>query len=324
MTPSPWTLPEPMLTEPVSSPDLPVGWAAEPKWDGYRAGLLVGRDGRVAVRSRRGAEMAPAFPEIVRAAQQLGEGCALDGELVVWEAGRLAFGRLQRRLASRGARAEQAAREWPAHFVAFDLLHNGAKDLTGWSYARRRAALEELFAGLPAAGTLALCPSTTDPAVAREWLGWTAAGMEGLCFKRLEERYLPGQRTWHKYKVRITTEAVVGAVTGTPAAPSALLLGRWDQDGQLRYVGRTTTLNPALAHDIGQRLTPAQAGHSWTGWTFSAGWGSRDTLDVRLVEPEVVLEVSADTARDSAGHWRHPVRAHRIRIDLHPHDLPPP
>ncbi|MFF7976239.1 transposase [Streptomyces sp. NPDC007905] len=29
-----WTLPEPMLAAPVSDPDLPPGWAAEPKWEG--------------------------------------------------------------------------------------------------------------------------------------------------------------------------------------------------------------------------------------------------------------------------------------------------
>nr|WP_035876083.1 ATP-dependent DNA ligase [Kitasatospora cheerisanensis] len=312
-----------MLTEPVSSPDLPAGWAAEPKWDGYRAGLLVGRGGQVVLRSRRGAQMAAAFPEVVRAARELGEQVALDGELVVWEGGRLAFERLQRRLASRGARAEQAAREWPAHFVAFDLLHDGEQDLIGWPYERRRTALEGLFADLPAAGPLALCPSTTDPEQAREWLGWTAAGLEGLCFKRLGERYLPGRRAWRKYKVRVTTEAVVGAVTGSIASPATLLLGRQDREGLLRYVGRTTTLNSVLAHDIGERLTPARAGHPWAGWTFSAGWGSRDTLDVHLVEPDLVLEVVADTARDHAGRWRHPVRAHRTRTDLTPDDLPP-
>jgi ATP-dependent DNA ligase len=66
---------------------------------------------------------------------------------VVWERDRLAFERLQQRLARRGAAAAQAAWEWPAHFVAFDLVHRG-DDLTGWPYARRRAALEALFAEL--------------------------------------------------------------------------------------------------------------------------------------------------------------------------------
>ncbi|WP_432171154.1 hypothetical protein [Streptomyces sp. 1222.5] len=29
-----WSLPEPMLTVAVDSPELPAGWGAEPKWDG--------------------------------------------------------------------------------------------------------------------------------------------------------------------------------------------------------------------------------------------------------------------------------------------------
>ncbi|MER7775830.1 hypothetical protein ABTZ21_12580 [Streptomyces sp. NPDC096191] len=43
-----------------------------------------------------------------------------------------------------------------------------------------------------------------------------------------------------KYKVRATADAIVGAVTGPPAAPRALLLGRHDGAGVLRYTGRTT------------------------------------------------------------------------------------
>ncbi|WP_052509457.1 hypothetical protein [Kitasatospora griseola] len=117
--------------------------------------------------------------------------------------------------------------------------------------------------------------------------------------------------------MRATTEAVIGAVTGSAAAPGTVLLGRRDPDGQLRYVGRTTVLNPVMARNVGRRPTPARASHPWTGWEFTAGWGSRETLDVRLVEPEVVVEVSADTARDSAGHWHHPVRT-----DLTPDGLP--
>jgi hypothetical protein len=76
----------------------------------------------VVLRSRRGTEMAPAFPEIVAGAVQVPDATAMDGELVVWDAGRLAFERLQNRLQHRGAGAARAAVEWPAHFVAFDLL----------------------------------------------------------------------------------------------------------------------------------------------------------------------------------------------------------
>ncbi|MGI5397650.1 hypothetical protein [Streptomyces sp. CA-251251] len=52
-----WTLPAPMLTAPVPGPDLPLGSAAEPKWDGYRAQLARWADGRVLLRSRQGTDM---------------------------------------------------------------------------------------------------------------------------------------------------------------------------------------------------------------------------------------------------------------------------
>ncbi|WSQ06610.1 hypothetical protein OG604_01895 [Streptomyces sp. NBC_01231] len=61
---------------------------------------------------------------------------------------------------------------------AFDLVHQ-EDDLTGWPYARRRAALEALFAERGLTAPWLLCPSTTDPVLAREWLSWTAAGVEG-------------------------------------------------------------------------------------------------------------------------------------------------
>src|SRR5690606_23877858 len=134
-----WTLPEPMLATPVADPALPDGWAAEVKWDGWRA-LLSWDAGRLVLRSRQGTDLAPRFPELRSGAVQLPDATALDGELVVWEGGRLAFERLQGRLQRRDAGGR------PAHFVAFDLLRLEGIDTTGWPYRRRRAALEGLFA----------------------------------------------------------------------------------------------------------------------------------------------------------------------------------
>ncbi|MFE9024598.1 ATP-dependent DNA ligase [Streptomyces sp. NPDC007808] len=316
-----WTLPEPMLAAPVPDPALQPGWASEPKWDGFRALISVDA-GRVVLRSRRGTEMAASFPEIVAGAAQLPEATAMDGELVVWEAGRLAFERLQNRLQRRGAGAARAAGEWPAHFVAFDLLRLSATDTTSWPYQRRRAALESVFAARRLSAPWVLCPSTTDPDTVREWLTWASVGMEGVLFKRLDSVYEPGVRGWRKYKVRETTEAIVGAVTGSLAAPSSLLLGRYDDHGRLQLTGRTTTLAQAASSAVAGLLAPARRDHPWTGWSFSAEWGSRETLDVTLVEPELVVEVGVDVARDSSGRWRHPARWHRARPDLSPADIP--
>ncbi|MCM3300497.1 hypothetical protein M4D73_20090 [Streptomyces pseudogriseolus] len=172
--------------------------------------------------------MTASFPEIRSAAlAQLPTDTGIDGEVVVWERDRLAFERLQQRLARRGAAAAQAAREWPAHFVAFDLLHRG-NDLTGWPYARRRAALEELFAERGLTAPFTLCPSTTDPALAREWLSWAAAGVEGLCFKRLEESYRGGVRSWRKYKNAMNCTADRGR-SRCEGGPGALCRLRTDE-----------------------------------------------------------------------------------------------
>jgi hypothetical protein len=114
-------------------------------------------------------------------------------------------------------------------------------------YRERRAALEALFAQQGLRGTWTLCPSTTDPQLAQEWLNWSAAGMEGLVFKPLNSRYTPTARGWQKYKVKHTTEAVIGGVSGSLTDPRTILLGRYDSTGRLQYVGRTTVLSRGVS-----------------------------------------------------------------------------
>ncbi|MEU1918339.1 ATP-dependent DNA ligase [Streptomyces massasporeus] len=150
------------------------------------------------------------------------------------------------------------------------MLRLSGTDTTSWPYQRRRAALESLFAARRLTAPWALCPATTDPDAVREWLTLGAVGMEGVVYKRLDGRYEPGARGWLKYKVRETTEAIVGAVTGCLASPRGLLLGRYDDQQRLQYIGRTTTLARATGNAIGGHLTPGEPGHPWTGWTFSA------------------------------------------------------
>ncbi|MFD0055084.1 hypothetical protein ACFVHR_15265 [Streptomyces sp. NPDC127168] len=90
----------------------------------------------------------------------------------------------------------------------------------------------------------------------------------------------------------------------------------------LRYAGHTTPLARAAARFLKGALLPAAGGHPWTGRTVTASWGSRDVLDVTLVDPQLVVEVDVDVARDAAGRWRHPVRLHRTRPDLSTGSVP--
>ncbi|MET9694840.1 hypothetical protein ABZY81_41730 [Streptomyces sp. NPDC006514] len=115
---------------------------------------------------------------------------------------------------------------------------------------------------------------------------------------------------------------IVGAITGTLTHPHLLVLGRHDQDGRLRAVGRTVPLRPEAARQVAEHLTAAAPGHPWTGAKFSAAWGSRDVLDTTLVRPALVAEVSADRAIDHGGVYRHPLRFQRLRLDVTAVDVP--
>lgn len=312
-----------MLATPVETFALPLNWFAEPKWDGFRAFAARDADGSPTLRSRGGSDLGAAFPEITDAVSRLDCSAVFDGELVVWEETRLAFERLTQRIHRRGAAAQRAAGAWPAHYVAFDLLHVDGRTLLDRPYTERRQALEDLFRRKGLSAPWTLCPSTSDVEVARRWLAWSSAGVEGCVFKDGTEIYRPGARSWRKYRVRDTLEMVVGAVTGAPSRPRILLLGRHDAQGHLRYAGRTSALPAAQARGLDGFLRPVQKDHPWDGRSFSAGWGSQEKLTVALVVPETVVEVSADISRDARGRLRHPVRFVRLRADMAVEDVPP-
>ncbi|MFD7553575.1 ATP-dependent DNA ligase [Streptomyces sp. NPDC059835] len=320
---------EPMLAqarEGIPAPGaLPGGLALEPKFDGYRALLFTPSEpgGPVLLQTRRGSLIQQHFPDLVAAAAQLPQDLVLDGEVVVWHEERLSFEALQRRAASGARTAEALARSMPAHFIAFDALQKDGQELVREPYARRRAVLESLFTEHSLGPPWTLCPMTTDPAAAQQWLEeWTEVrGIEGVMIKGLGQRYAGGSRGWFKVKRRTTAEAVVGAVTGSLARPQVLLLGRFDDHGRLRPVGRTTPLRPAAAAELSALLRPGGPGHAWEGVRFSAAWGSPRALEALTVVPDVVAEFHADTAFER-GAWRHPVRFARVRLDTTVDDVP--
>ena len=308
---------EPMLAAPTAA--LPKGAALrggcwyEPKFDGYRALVFVGDKG-ARVQSRRGHDITAAFRDIAEAAaEQLPAGAVIDGELLVWHDGQPDFAGLQRRLArkGRGVLADSA------NMIVFDVLHDGTHDLRARPFRMRRAHLERL--GDRMVPPLQLVPGTDDLDVAHQWLedyGRVDVGVEGLVVKGLATKYEPGVRGWVKHKIRDTVEVIVGAVVGTPESAERLVLGMYDDDGRLRIVGSTGALTPTQRRALREYLFTAGE-HPWPT-EIPAGrlghWGG-DVQLVHLVEPTLVVEVSADKALDH-GRWRHVVRYVRPRPDI--------
>jgi ATP-dependent DNA ligase len=296
---------------------LSGGCGYEPKWDGYRA-LVFRPDSGVVVQSRRGSDLTGAFPDIVAAAvTQLPAGVVLDGELVVWGEAGLDFSALQTRMvAPRRARALAAQR--PASFVAFDLLAVNGRDIRSQPLRERRKQLELLME--QAKPPLQLTPHTTDLAQARAWLVDYAAahvGVEGLVIKGLGERYQPGRRGWLKFRIRHTTEAVVGAVIGARDNPQRLVLGLYDASGSLRIAGGTSLLQPRERTALGSLLRPPAGTHPWPAELPAGRMGhfGGGRIAVTLVEPSLVVDISADSAFEH-GKWRHITTFVRTRPDL--------
>ena len=114
----------------------------------------------------------------------------------------------------------------------------------------------------------------------------------------------------------------MGGFLGSPRAPQALVLGRYDQRGRLRVIGRTFPLHREASATIAAMLTQPTGPHPWPtvlpGGRF--GLPGSDPVEHTPVAPTLVVEIEADTAFE-AGRYRHGVKFLRVRADLRPEDI---
>ena len=242
---------EPMLATLADAPLRDPHLVYEPKYDGIRALIAVlphDQSAQVTIASRKGNDKTAQFPELVAALAAWGARRAapalLDGEIVALdESGEpVGFGNIQDRIHLSDAREiGRLAAARPVAFVVFDLLHDGAEELTAQPLARRRARLEQALAGVAADGPLRLARQVTGDGTAllaeAEARGW-----EGLVVKDARSPYRPGRRTleWRKMKLLKRHELVVGGFTeprGTRSWFGALMVGVPTEGGGLRYAG---------------------------------------------------------------------------------------
>lgn len=199
------------LAHPLTAADGSLGaigdWLIEWKYDGIRA-QLVRRTGRTWLWSRGEELITERFPEVVAAAGTLADGCVLDGEIVVWDAGAghpAPFARLQTR-ATRKTPTPKVLRDAPAVFVAFDLLEAGGADLRARPQHERRCALETMLAVRSDALRLSPLVATGDwSAAARLRTESRARAVEGFMLKHRDAAYGVGRTrdvgTWWKWKI---------------------------------------------------------------------------------------------------------------------------
>ncbi|MCX5194392.1 ATP-dependent DNA ligase [Streptomyces sp. NBC_00249] len=283
-----------------------VGLAYEPKFDGHR--LVVLRTASdVVLQARSGRIVTAAFPDLAAAARRLPAGTVLDGEVVVWHAGRTDFALVQRRAAAAtAARAAVLAQSLPASYAAFDVLELAGVDVRGRPYERRRALLVDLL--LPLGPPLQPVPMTTDPELAETWYETLpASGIEGLVVKRLDQAYPAGRRAWRKLRHTDVRDAAVIGYTGSPRRPLALVLVLAGAEDEAPLV--SSPLSAGLRTELAAAVTRASGtgGGTGTGTVTAIGFGE---VPFRLLDPPLAAEVRHSSARHP------PPEVLRLRTDL--------
>ncbi|GAA4872348.1 non-homologous end-joining DNA ligase [Paenibacillus vulneris] len=229
---------EPIIPfEPITTDKLPTGdeWIAQVKWDGVR--MLAYYDGaETKLVNRRLHERTMQYPELLDLkAYCSAESVILDGEIVALEGMKPSFHQVMKR---DGLRSEQKVRMVQPHipivYMIFDILFVNGEWVTGQSLHQRQRLLEQYVHPVP---QVQLVPSYKEISGLYEVV--KQHQLEGIVCKDLNSNYaIRGKdKRWVKKKLFQDTIAVVGGVTYRAGTVNALLLGLYDKEGRLWYIG---------------------------------------------------------------------------------------
>ena len=247
-------------------PDSEGEWTFEPKFDGIRV-LAYVAPGAARLITRNAKDKTKQFPEIVAELEKLTartkKPLVLDGEIVSLVDDEPArFQNLQSRMHVENAHSiARLSEEQPAAFIAFDLLLDGDAPLLAEPWHVRRKHLEKRL-GKRKRAHVRLAETTTDGEEMLRAAG--AGGWEGVIAKAVDSPYTPGKRSkhWLKLKLETVQEFVIGGFTEPRRSRKhigALLLGYYDDDDNLIYVGHTGGgFSGAALESMYERLAPLE------------------------------------------------------------------
>lgn len=297
-------------------------WMYEIKFDGYR--MLARIDGgAVKLFTRNGhdwtSRLKPLHDALVGMALPNGW---YDGEIVVPGAKGLPdFGALQQSFDN--------GRTSDVVFYLFDLPFVDGHDLRAAPLVERREVLERVLARSPVREVQ--FSAAFDGAADTVLLSACRLGLEGVIAKRKGSTYRTTRSTdWLKLKCGQRQEFVIGGYTegkGARTGFGALLLGVFNEQGELRHVGNVGTgFSTKTLTSLRRRMEPLTRP--------SSPFATRPTLvgKAHWIEPTLVAEVTfSDWTHD--GHVRHGVfvglredkPAHTVERELpQPADPPAP
>ncbi|WP_019534754.1 RNA ligase family protein [Paenibacillus ginsengihumi] len=234
---------EPIIPfEPVSRTSVPEGeqWIHQVKWDGVR--ILTYYDGsEVRLFNRKRNERTVNYPEL----QDIRSYCSaesviLDGEMIALGAnGKPSFHEVMKRDGIRRAeRVKTAAKLVPVAYMVFDVLYYNGAWVTERTLKERNELLKSI---LKPERRVQLVPSFADGEALFRLM--KEQGMEGIVSKNANSSYaLNGKdERWVKVKNYGDLLAVIGGFTLNAGIVNAVLVGVYDRQGRLYYIGHVGT-----------------------------------------------------------------------------------
>src|SRR6476659_3612498 len=326
----------PMLAKRVAELPRTGAWIFEPKWDGFRA--LIFRDGdEILIQSRDEKSLNRYFPELLGPLRaQVPAQCVLDGEIVVARNGGLDFEALQLRIHPAASRVKLLAETMPASIVFFDLFSKCDRDLRDVAFEKRRKEMESILGS--AESPLHITPATKDVDVAADWFRrFEGAGLDGVVAKSVNGTYESNKRTMLKVKHERECDCVVAGFRwhkkGDGTAVGSLLLGLFDDAGELHHVGVCASFTDKKREELVKFLAPYRKNaldkHPWKQWATDefdgkrmpggqSRWSQGKDLSWEPLRPELVLEVAYDHMQGTR--FRHTAQFRRWRQDKKPKD----
>jgi ATP-dependent DNA ligase len=200
-------------------------------------------------------------------------------------------------------------------YEVFDVLRVGGHDVTDLSLDARKDLLREYFKWVKPLSLVEPLPENGLAAYERA----CREGWEGVMAKRRDSVYEHKRsRAWLKMKCDASQEFVVGGFTDPSGAREgfgALLIGYYDEDGELVYAGKLGTgFNTQLLRDLHKRLLSMELKKP----PFTRGTGLPKKA-AHWVRPKIVVD-AAFMEWTSEGKLRHP-RFVRVRVDKKPKDV---
>ena len=275
-------------------------WLHEIKFDGYRMISLV-NNGHIQLVTRNGKNWTKKFSAIAGALAEFPVRQAiLDGEIVVLRPdGTSDFQALQNVL--KGEASD------PLVYYVFDLPHCEGFNLCRTPLLKRKELLWELVKSLPVdAATHLRYSDHIQGQGERSFNEACRQALEGIISKLAMSAYHQARsKHWVKVKCQHRQELVIGGYTnpaGSRKYFGALLLGYYDERGQLHYAGRVGT---GFSHQRLSRIHALLSKRHQPSPSFVRLPSDRDMQKVHWVRPDLVAEVEFfEWTRD--GVLRHP------------------